>query len=71
MGPLTVHMFLQLAILMKNQNSLRNIFEWIILLFITSKVLQVAKQATLIPPIWANSLTKFKSIFNILNLFWT
>ena len=45
MGPLVVHVLLQLVIFMTKQKSLRNIFEWIILLF-TSKILQEAMHIT-------------------------
>ena len=41
MGPLAVHVLLQLVILMAKQKSQRNIFEWIVLL-LSSKIMQEA-----------------------------
>ena len=51
-GVLAVHVLLQQT----KQKSVRNIFEWNILIF-TGKILQV--QCTLLPFPWAKSCTKF------------
>ena len=60
--PLVVHVLLQLVIFKTKQKSLRNIFEYIILLF-TSKILQEAMFLILL--IWSKSLTKFKILNGI------
>ena len=66
-GPLAVHVPLQLVFFITNQKSLKNIFKWFILLF-SSKILQEA--IYLIPSTWAKP-QKFNPKLKILNVFWT
>ena len=68
MGPLAVQVLLRLVIFITKQKSLRNIFEWIILLF-TPKILQKEILYSLLSPTWAKSLTKFNPKLKILNVF--
>ena len=57
LGPLAVHVLLQLVIFMTKQKSLWNIFEWIILLF-TAKILQETMQLS--SP-YLGQITKFNT----------